>query len=88
MEGMITILKSEYESLHQPVEYLQQQVRDLQTELSLQKHGRDSSTGSTSPSQDTGRSNSHSLRKSNGKKSGRQAGHEGHHLSMSASPEA
>ena len=52
------------------------------------KGGRDSRTSSTSPSQDIGRSNSHSLRTPSDKKSGGQPGHTGHHLQMTDTPDA
>lgn len=83
---MITIRRSEYEQMLKHIEELQSLVKHLQEEIALLKRGRDSSTSSTAPSQDIGRSNSNSLRRSSGKKSGGQPGHEGHHLSMSAHP--
>jgi hypothetical protein len=77
---MITIPKSEYESL-------QKQVRDLQSELSLLNHGRDSNTSSTPPSQDMCRSNHNSLRGKSNRSTGRQIGHRRHHLSTVENPD-
>jgi hypothetical protein len=74
MKEMITTPKSEFAVLHKLVE-------DLQTELSLQKHGHDSNTSYTPPFQDICRSNHNSLRE---KSIGGQTGHHGHHLSMVA----
>jgi hypothetical protein len=75
MEKMITIPLLEYEGLKKT-------VQQLQEEFSLFMQSCNSSTSSTSPSHDLSRSDSHSLRKSSGKKSVGQSGREGHHLSM------
>jgi hypothetical protein len=84
MKEMVTIRRSEYESLQQQISDFTSLVELLRTEIALLKNGKDSRTGSTSPSQDTGRSNRHSLRTKvgSGKKPGDQKGHPGHHLSM------
>jgi transposase len=65
---------------------LRTMVRQLEEAIALLKGGKNSRTGSTAPSADIGRSNSQSLRKSSGKKSGGQPGHTGHSLQMSDTP--
>jgi hypothetical protein len=84
---MITISKGEYESLQQMVYQLEELVHQLQEEILLLKQGHSSKTSSTPPSQDIGGSNSNSLCKTNGNKSGGQKGYEGHHLSMIPHPD-
>jgi transposase len=94
VEEMLHIRRSDYEQLlsqneelHTLVCQLQTVVSQLRTEIELLKNGRNSKMSSTSPSQDINRSNVHSLRPKSGRKSGGQKGHEGHTLSMSATPD-
>ena len=87
MEEMITIPLSEYEALKSENARLRNDNQELKDKLALMKGGRDSRTGSISPSHDLGRSNSTSLRTPTGKKSGGQTGHAGHHLQMRDTPD-
>jgi transposase len=90
VEEMINIRRSEYEqflSQQEELRELRELVHQLREEIELLKNGRSSKTSSTAPSQDTGRSNTRSLRKRSGKKSGGQKGHQGHTLSMSETPD-
>ena len=84
---MIHIRRSEYEQLISQIEESNEIIQQLREEIALLKNGRNSKMSSTAPSQDINRSNSHSLRKHSGKKSGGQPGHTGHTLSMSATPD-
>ena len=84
---MIYIRRSEYEQLLSQIEESNATIQQLREDIALLKNGHNSKTSSTAPSQDINRSNSHSLRKHSGKKSGGQLGHAGHTLSMSATPD-
>jgi uncharacterized small protein (DUF1192 family) len=72
VEEMITIRRSEYEQLLSVIAELRERVRQLQEEIELLKNGRNSKTGSTTPSHDISRSNVHSLRRTGGKPPGGQ----------------
>jgi transposase len=85
---LITIPLAEYENLKNKNENFRIKIQELEQKLALMKGCRDSRTSSTPPSQDSGRSNSNSLRTPSGKKSGGQPGHLGHTLQMSDTPHA
>ena len=78
---------SQYEELRNENASLQFRIKDLEHTIALMKGSRDSRTSSTSPSQDLGRSNSVSLRTSNGRKTGGQPGHASHTLPLSDAPD-
>jgi transposase len=85
VEKMISIRRSEYEQLLSAVSViaeLREKVRQLQEETELLKNGRNST-----PPYDISCSNVHRLRRSNGKKTGGQKGHPGHHLPVSDTPD-
>jgi transposase len=90
VEEMISIRRSEYVqflSQQEELKELRDLVRQLREDIELLKNGRNSKTSSTAPSQNISRSNTQSLRKSNGKKPSGQKGHQGHSLSMSEMPD-
>ena len=87
MEDFVTIPRSEYEGMKREIAELRALVQKLEETIALLKGGKNSRTSSTAPSHDMGRSNSHSLRISSGKKSGGQLGHAGHSLQMSETPD-
>jgi transposase len=87
VDEMITISRSEYESLNRENSELRLQVEELRAEILLLKGGKDSRTSSTSPSHDLGRSNRISLRQPSGRKPGGQPGHPGATLLMSDTPD-
>jgi transposase len=87
VENFITIPRTEYEEMKREIAELRTMVRQLEEAIALLKGGKNSRTCSTAPSADIGRSNSYSLRKASGKKSGGQPGHAGHSLQMSDTPD-
>ena len=87
MEDFVTIPRSEYEGMKREIAELRALVHKLEETIALLKGGKNSRTSSTAPSHDMGRSNSHSLRISSGKKTGGQLGHAGHSLQMSETPD-
>jgi transposase len=87
VEELIAIPLAEYEGLKNENETFRIKIQELEQELALLKGSRDSRTSSTSPSQDLGRSNSHSLRTPGCRKSGGQPGHPGHCLQLTDSPD-
>lgn len=62
-------------------------IKSLEEKINLLINGRKSNTSSTPPSQDIGRSNTKNSRKSNGLKSGGQAGHKGFTLELNSIPD-
>ena len=87
MEEMITIPRIEYERMKTLISTMERTIKELQDVISLLKGGKNSTTSSTAPSQDIGRSNKISLRVSTGKKPGGQPGHTGQTLSISDTPD-
>jgi transposase len=82
----MSLLRQENEVLRKENAELRALVQQLREEIALLKGGKSSRTSSISPSQDIGRSNRISLRTPIGKKSGGQAGHQGHSLAMVDTP--
>jgi transposase len=82
MEEMITISRSEYESLKRENAALHSIIKELENKIAFLMGSRDSRTSSTAPSHDIGRSNTISLRVPSERKSGGQIGHTGHCLHM------
>jgi transposase len=80
IEELVTISTKEYDRLLS----LELLVLQLQEEIRLLKNGKKSSTSHTTPSHDTSRSNTKSLREKSEKKSGGQLGHEGSTLRIKA----
>ena len=94
MEEFITISRKEYDDLKRENAELRAEIADLRVlvgqlkdTIALLKGGKNSNTSSTAPSHDIGRSNSKSLREASVKKSGGQAGHAGHTLKMTDTPD-
>lgn len=90
----ITIPVAEYKALKALIVEQQQQIQEqreqivsLQEQIRLLKNGRKSTTSSTPPSQDIGRSNQKSLREKSPRNSGGQPGHEGATLQMKENPD-
>ncbi len=83
----ITIPLGEFNALKALVVSLQARIKELEEENRLLRNGRKSSTSSTPPSQDIGRSNSMSLRVKTGRSSGGQLGHQGHTLEIKTNPD-
>lgn len=70
------------------IEILERKVETLEDQLARYQTPKNSSNSSVPPSKDENRPlKSHSLRKSSGKKSGGQPGHQGHALEMSTTPD-
>jgi transposase len=100
MEEFIAISISEYEclkrenaefrvkivALEDEVLRLRAIIQERDESLVLLKGGKSSRTSSTAPSSDIARSNTISLRKPSGKKSGGQKGHAGHSLELFDNP--
>jgi hypothetical protein len=90
MEEMISINRSEYERFLSKAEKPKEPeilVLRLREKIELLKNVRNSKTSSAAPSPDILRSNTHSLRRIGGRKSGGQKAHSGHALSLSGTPD-
>ena len=83
----ITISLREFNELKALVVSLQARIKELEEENRLLRNGKKSSTSSTPPSHDLGRSNSISLRVKTGRTSGGQLGHKGSTLQMNPNPD-
>jgi hypothetical protein len=86
-EETITIPLKDYNLLLKQLRLLQDEVKKLREDIQLLKNGKQSTTSSTPPSHDIGRSNAKSLRIPSGKKPGGQFGHKGSTLQMTESPD-